>query len=279
MTFATTHSSPRTDADDFSITSSLSVPSSPISVMSAHRVHNKFYINDELTVFLVNNEVLFKVHRHALDRESEIFRAFPTGTDESPVPLDDVNENEFVTLLEYFYDRVHGDTPRSHEEWSSLLSISFRFKFEKIRDRAIKELTAMNIDPVDRVVLAVKYDVSDWLCPAYVDLCIRSEPLREDEAHKLELSTTVKLACARERLRANPQSQSGSSQLVTYDNFGFSQAPSAPAYNKDLAKSIIVEIFKIGGAAGAEVVVAWGEKKKGKKGRVAVVPADVEISA
>jgi hypothetical protein len=59
MTLAVTatRSSPHTEDDGFSITSSLSVPSSPASVMSAHRVHTKFYINDELTVFLVNNEV------------------------------------------------------------------------------------------------------------------------------------------------------------------------------------------------------------------------------
>jgi hypothetical protein len=49
------YNNPPSEDDDFSITSSLSVPPSP--TMSAPRIHSKFYINDELTVFLVNNEV------------------------------------------------------------------------------------------------------------------------------------------------------------------------------------------------------------------------------
>jgi hypothetical protein len=133
---------------------------------------------------------------------------------------------------------------------------------ETIRNRAIKELTAMNIDPVDRVVLAVKHNIPDWLRPAYVDLCVRSEPLREDEARKLELGTTVKLACAREKLRANPQYQSGSSPPDHPTIFGAPPPPPAPTYDRNLAKSIIAEIFGIGGAG---AVVSGGKKKKGKK--------------
>jgi hypothetical protein len=45
------------------------------------------------------------VHRYALDRESDKFRSLPTGTDDDPVRLDDVREDEFVALLEYYYDR------------------------------------------------------------------------------------------------------------------------------------------------------------------------------
>ena len=162
---------------------------------------------------------------------------------------------------------MHGDTARTFEEWSRLLSISCKFALEKIRNRAVKELTAMNIDPVDRVVLAVKHDIPDWLFPAYVDLCIRSEPLREDEARKLGLSTTVKLACAREKLRANPQSKSGSSHMVVYDNYD-QEFLSEPTYSKELAGSVIAKIFDISGADSAEVVVVeLSVGKSSKKGR------------
>jgi hypothetical protein len=136
---------------------------------------------------------------------------------------------------------------------------------EKIHDRAIKELTTMDIDPVDKVVLAVKHGIRDWLSLAYVDLCIRNEPLREDEAHDLGLNTTVKLACARERLRAIPPCQSGSSHIVRYDSSGALLPPPAPTYNTELAKSIIAEIFGISGAAGAKPVVSKGGKQRKAK--------------
>jgi hypothetical protein len=104
---------------------------------------------------------------------------------------------------------VHEDTPRSLEDWTHLLSISHQFGIEKIRNRAITALEGMGLGPVERIVLAVNHDISAWLKPAYVDLCERKEALREDEARELGLSTTVKLACARERLREAQKPQRG----------------------------------------------------------------------
>jgi hypothetical protein len=72
---------------------------------------------------------------------------------------------------------------------------------EKIRNRTIRELGNANLDPVDKITLAVDYDVPDWLKPAYIDLCRRAEPIREEEAEKLGLGMTVKLARAREKAR------------------------------------------------------------------------------
>jgi hypothetical protein len=100
---------------------------------------------------------------------------------------------------------VHGDTPRSHEEWTHLLSISNQFEMAKVHKRAIKELASMQLDPVDRIVLAVDHDVPEWLDPAYVELCKQEDPLREEEAEKVGLSTMVKLCWAREKIRTSAQ--------------------------------------------------------------------------
>ena len=51
------------------------------------------------------------------------------------------------------------------------------------------------------MVLAVKHSVDPWLVPAYCDLCERVEPLTDQEAEKLGLVTTARLARARELLR------------------------------------------------------------------------------
>lgn len=96
---------------------------------------------------------------------------------------------------------VHGDMTKSREEWTLLLSISTRFKMEKVRNRAIREIGHFELDAVDKIVLAVNHDVPAWLKPAYVVLCQREEPIREEEAEKLGLSVMVKLARARESVR------------------------------------------------------------------------------
>ena len=141
---------------------------------------------------------------------------------------------------------MHGDTPRSLEDWTRLLSISHQFGIEKIRNRAITALEDMGLGPVERIVLAVNHDIPAWLKPAYVDLCQRKEPLREDEARKLGWSTTVKLACARERLREDDQKSQ--SKILSGDPYDFDHrsvraASSTSEDGTTSAESIIREIF------------------------------------
>jgi hypothetical protein len=185
---------------NFSSPDKLASPSLGSSTPHTKVHHPRYYIKDDMTVFLVNG-ILFRVHRHYLDRESEIFREYPSGTEENPVPLPDVLQEEFEALVEYFYDSVHDDISRSSGEWRHLLSISTRFKMDKVRNRAIREIRDFPLDPVDKIVLAVKNNIPEWLKPAYVELCQREEPIREEEAEKLGLGTAMKLARAREYVR------------------------------------------------------------------------------
>jgi len=105
---------------------------------------------------------------------------------------------------------VHGDAPRSSEQWTHLLSISDQFEMEKVHKRAIRELESMKLDPVDRIVLAMEHNVPEWLDPAYVELCEREDPLHEGEAERVGLNVTVKLSWAREMIwsskKVEPQS-------------------------------------------------------------------------
>lgn len=74
---------------------------------------------------------------------------------------------------------------------------------EKVRTRAIREIETFALDPVDKIILAVNHDVPAWLKPAYVELCQREDPIQEEEAVKLGLSTAMKLARAREYIRGS----------------------------------------------------------------------------
>lgn len=97
------------------------------------------------------------------------------------------------------------DSSLTSADWIDLLAISSRYDFEKIRKRAIKELENAKpaTDPVTKVMLALKHDIPEWLQPAYILLCERPEPLEEAEAEKLGISTTIKVAKAREKFHSN----------------------------------------------------------------------------
>lgn len=82
-----------------------------------------------------------------------------------------------------------------------MLSISTRLIFEKVRERAIKEITARldEIDPFELIGLAVKYDVEKWLKPAYRRIVTRINLITHQEALKVPFPMAVMLMRSREQ--------------------------------------------------------------------------------
>jgi hypothetical protein len=83
----------------------------------------------------------------------------------------------------------------SLDEWISLLSISTRFNFDKVRQRAIREIDSSEryrgqLSPVDKIVLAKKFGVPSWLDPCYEALRDRPSGLNDEEAENLGAKTT-----------------------------------------------------------------------------------------
>ena len=97
---------------------------------------------------------------------------------------------------------MHDEYAPTLESWVSLLAFSTRFFCDKIRARSIRELEAIQsrVDPIERIVLAVRHNVPQWLSGAYQELCQRQDSLSEAEGERLGLSTVIKLMRAREIL-------------------------------------------------------------------------------
>ncbi|CAK5283530.1 unnamed protein product [Mycena citricolor] len=168
-----------------------------------------WFVHDQMTYFKVENEK-FCVHRHFLERDSVYFQelfAGPLGdygrTENEAIPLEDVTGAEFECLLDFFYNGMYVHTAFSLAQWVSLLSVSSRLQFELLRNHSIQQIEAHQtpLDPIDRLVLATKYDVPEWLAPAFTALCQRAQPLEEWEAEKIGLRNTVRVAKAREVFR------------------------------------------------------------------------------
>jgi NACalpha-BTF3-like transcription factor len=90
------------------------------------------------------------------------------------------------------------------ERLQDLLSVANRFGFDEIKRLAVKALendSLAKLEPVDKIILARQFEVSDWLRPAYMKLCQRSKPLSTTEAGKLGAETAALVAQVREMYR------------------------------------------------------------------------------
>jgi len=89
----------------------------------------------------------------------------------------------------------------SKDDWCNLLSISHRFECEGARKRSIKEINKIGspLIHVDKIVMAKRFGVEEWLVPACVALVERADPLTHVEADKLGLEMTVSVSNAREK--------------------------------------------------------------------------------
>jgi len=185
--------------------------------------HEEYYFDDGSAVLLVE-DTLFRVHKYYFTRESEIFAdmfSLPTGgtsgssaaaegkSDSSPIEIPGVTRQEMESFLDFVYFGMHDEHTFTLESWVSLLSFSTRFICDKIRARSIRELEAIQsrVDPIERIVLAVRHNIPQWLSGAYQELCQRQDSLSEEEGERLGLPTVIKLMRAREILLSGSDSR------------------------------------------------------------------------
>ena len=146
------------------------------------------------------------------------------SSDDNPIKLPETPKAEIENLLRFFYFgyktchlevyhglivnlnfRMHDDYVASLTDWISTLSISTRLMFEKVRERAIKEITAQldQVEPFDLIGLAIKFDVEQWLKPAYRRIVTRSSLITHAEAAKVPFPMAVMLMRSREQYWKN----------------------------------------------------------------------------
>jgi len=101
--------------------------------------------------------------------------------------------------------RMHDDYVASLTDWIAILSISTRLIFDKVRERAIKEITAQldQIEPFELIGLAIKFDVEQWLKPAYRRIVTRANLITHAEAAKVPFPMAVMLMRSREQFWKN----------------------------------------------------------------------------
>ncbi|TFK50929.1 hypothetical protein OE88DRAFT_1630838 [Heliocybe sulcata] len=185
-----------------------------VTVAEKIKRHESYYIMTGDIIFLVENH-LFRVHRYFFERESPVFREklalatapgqSPRGTsDTNPFPIDDATTTDFSRFLWVFYNPLYSLYNASIEEWTSILKLSYLWRFTEVKKLAVRELEKQYIAPVPKIALYQKYDVDrGLLLQSYSVLTKRAEPISMAEGLDLGLETCLLLARARELARSD----------------------------------------------------------------------------
>ncbi|KAL5528370.1 hypothetical protein ACEPAF_7506 [Sanghuangporus sanghuang] len=195
---------------------------SDISSAIVHR-DDMFYFT--LVTFKVE-DCLFRVLKHKLEEHSHVFRnmfSMPTpndgtvaeGTsDENPICLDMVAKEDFKLLLKFLYMPMMTDTevPLTLGQCTAIFDLTRMWGFDNVRRIAkdrIRTTLWPTIPSVDKITLALEYEVEDWYFDAYYETVIREEPLSVEEMQKLGFNLAAKIAKVREKVARAPTHSSG----------------------------------------------------------------------
>jgi hypothetical protein len=105
-----------------------------------------------------------------------------------------------VSLSRHTTRRNFEENDLSYEEWKSVLCLSTRLGFTSIRKLALN-----SIEPPtqhDRLLLARKYSVDDWVVPALSAMCERTAPLTLSEARQMDIEDVIVVSTVREDIRS-----------------------------------------------------------------------------
>ncbi|TFK50195.1 hypothetical protein OE88DRAFT_332780 [Heliocybe sulcata] len=176
---------------------------SPLAVSIATE-HDRYFFADGTVTFMVE-ETLFRVHRFFFERDSALFRdqlfMHPQEHLGQPVvELKDCTVLDFERFLGVLYPNDFDQhMATTLEEWTSILALATRWSFESIRRLAVGKVFPL-ASPIDKVVLGHKYEIADWLGGAYVDICVRQDPVSDDEAEQLGAKEVARISRVRERI-------------------------------------------------------------------------------
>ncbi|KAJ3538684.1 hypothetical protein NMY22_g5068 [Coprinellus aureogranulatus] len=181
-------------------------------IPKAHKIrHPRFFFQDGNVIFLVE-ETLFKIHRFFFQRDSAIFSSMfslpipknerPEGeAEDKPIILHGIKSVDFERFMSILYPINFIDCDLTTvDEWTSVLTISSIWEFKSLRELAIDRLSRITL-PIDRIVLGNRFDLAQWLVPAYFELCTRTEPLSLDEGEKLGMRDVIRIGQVRHQLR------------------------------------------------------------------------------
>ncbi|KAG8766709.1 hypothetical protein FRC12_006708 [Ceratobasidium sp. 428] len=152
----------------------------------------------------VNGTVL-QTHKYLLNRFSGLksLIAQKAGAEQLDKPLTLEREHGVEDFLNTFKILCTSPIDGPLEFGSAILVSALRlatvYDYPALRTFAINNLEKAQLTAIERIQIAREFGFTSWEEPAYVELCERDEPITEQEANVLGMSTFVQIARTREK--------------------------------------------------------------------------------
>ncbi|EJD35496.1 hypothetical protein AURDEDRAFT_175425 [Auricularia subglabra TFB-10046 SS5] len=170
--------------------------------------HGEFWFPDGSIVLGVEN-VLFKVHRSVLARQSELFEGmFESGTpgkdgegcEALPLVLPDIGSKPFADLLSIIYGPRGGTVPTGKAaDLIALIRLAHRLQFTEAFDIIVRAAHD-TLSPLERLGLGLDYDIGDWAYAAFAELVLEFGPEPRALHGLITHETHVNILVARQRV-------------------------------------------------------------------------------
>ncbi|KAJ4471571.1 hypothetical protein J3R30DRAFT_3299284 [Lentinula aciculospora] len=136
------------------------------------------------------------------------------------VKLQGIETHQFDLVLSLFYpkDLLHQE-PKSFNDWSDILHVAHTIDMYQIGALAISKINDLGstVSPVDKIDLANKYGIKEWLEPSYMALVGRLDDLTLEEDKKIGRGAQLIHSC-RDAVR-------GQLQMLIEENNVYLPAP------------------------------------------------------
>jgi len=184
--------------------------------------HSIFYYDEPDTIVFQVQAVLFRPHTFILRRYSELFSDMLALQSETashsvnnPIVLEDIplsdavhkeiTADSFALGLRALYPEELLDNPIvAVDDLMAVLEVSRRWRSPYLRHLALRGLSLVleQMTAAQRLQVAIEHDHAAWMPRVYGDLCLRCDPITEDEAARIPAKHLIGLFTARERVRS-----------------------------------------------------------------------------
>ncbi|KAG9005578.1 hypothetical protein FRB94_001437 [Tulasnella sp. JGI-2019a] len=166
-------------------------------------------------------KTLYEIPLHLL-MDSEYFKERLVEKGDGLIVIGDISVFEMDALLSILDARVvesNALTSLAYDHWAAILRLASLWHFSVVRSLAMEKFNThfLDRDPLERLELALRCQVKQWIHPIYVQLCERTESISADEAERLGVARFAAIIGIREKvLRSKvPDSESCSALATT----------------------------------------------------------------
>lgn len=149
-------------------------------------------------------------------------------------------------MLLYVRKKIGSPEILSFSQWTSVLGLTDRYCMDDLRQHAIDKMQNIpDVDPVDKLVVARRFEISSWILPAFTDILQRSNAMDQYAVDSLGLETVLRLVAIRDRMpwqsrnhySSELQLQRPAITHITLTNTIFEQFPEDFAWDRSVCES------------------------------------------